>query len=62
MFSAPSFGTIWEVSARVDPSNEPLRGGRNVRAVIEAVAEVVQEHIDLMIRPSSGTTKTYQIL
>jgi hypothetical protein len=24
------------------------------------VAEVIQEHIDLLIRPSSGTTKTYQ--
>ncbi|WP_216636658.1 hypothetical protein [Arthrobacter sp. OY3WO11] len=26
------------------------------------VAEVIQEHIDLLIRPSSGTTKTYQTM
>src|SRR5688500_18214326 len=26
------------------------------------VAEVIQEHIDLLIRPSSGTTKTYQVM
>jgi hypothetical protein len=26
------------------------------------VDEVIQEHIDLLIRPSSGTTKTYQTM
>ncbi|WP_240721525.1 hypothetical protein [Pseudarthrobacter sp. NamE5] len=26
------------------------------------VAEVIQEHIDLLVRPSSGTTKTYQVM
>jgi hypothetical protein len=26
------------------------------------VAEAIQEHIDLLIRPSSGTTKTYQTM
>jgi len=26
------------------------------------VAEVIQEHIDLLIRPSSGTTKTYRTM
>src|SRR4029453_9906998 len=26
------------------------------------VAEVIQEHIDLLIRPSSGTTRTYQTM
>ncbi|WP_256583251.1 hypothetical protein, partial [Pseudomonas sp. FW305-25] len=26
------------------------------------MAEVIQEHIDLLIRPSSGTTKTYQTM
>jgi len=26
------------------------------------VSEVVQEHIDLLVRPSSGTTKTYQTM
>lgn len=26
------------------------------------VAEVIQEHIDLLIRPSSGTVKTYQTM
>ena len=26
------------------------------------VAEVIQEHIDLLVRPSSGTTKTYQTM
>jgi len=26
------------------------------------VAEVIQEHIDLFIRPSSGTTKTYRTM
>ncbi len=31
-------------------------------ARIPTVAEVVQEHIDLLIRPSSGTTRTYQVM
>ena len=26
------------------------------------VAEVIQEHIDLLVRPSSGTVKTYQTM
>ena len=26
------------------------------------MAEVIQEHIDLLIRPSRGTTKTYQTM
>ncbi|WP_240684947.1 tyrosine-type recombinase/integrase [Arthrobacter nitrophenolicus] len=29
---------------------------------VPTVAEVVQEYIDLLIRPSSGTTKTYQTM
>jgi integrase len=29
---------------------------------VPTVAEVIQEHIDLLIRPSSGTTKTYQTM
>jgi integrase len=29
---------------------------------VPMVAEVIQEHIDLLIRPSSGTTKTYQMM
>ncbi|WP_243179060.1 hypothetical protein [Arthrobacter humicola] len=29
---------------------------------VPTVAEVVQEHIDLLIRPSSGTTRTYQMM
>jgi hypothetical protein len=32
------------------------------QARIPTVAEVVQEHIDLLIRPSSGTTRTYQVM
>lgn len=31
-------------------------------ARVPTVAEVVQEHIDLLIRPSSGTTRTYQVM
>lgn len=31
-------------------------------ARVPTVAEVVQEHIDLLIRPSSGTVKTYQVM
>jgi hypothetical protein len=30
-------------------------------ARVPTVADVVQEHIDLLIRPSSGTTRTYQV-
>ncbi|MEV4954028.1 hypothetical protein [Paenarthrobacter nitroguajacolicus] len=29
---------------------------------VPTVAEVIQEHIDLLIRPSSGTVKTYQTM
>ncbi|MDQ0211365.1 hypothetical protein [Arthrobacter bambusae] len=29
---------------------------------VPTVAEVIQEHIDLLIRPSSGTTRTYQTM
>ncbi|MCO4237993.1 site-specific integrase [Pseudarthrobacter sp. MDT3-28] len=32
------------------------------QARVPTVAEVVQEHIDLLVRPSSGTTKTYQVM
>ena len=32
------------------------------RAKIPTVGEVIQEHIDLLIRPSSGTVKTYQTM
>ncbi|GAP55206.1 ICEBs1 integrase [Arthrobacter sp. Hiyo6] len=32
------------------------------QATVPTVAEVVQEHIDLLIRPSSGTTRTYQVM
>jgi hypothetical protein len=32
------------------------------KARIPTVAEVVQEHIDLLIRPSSGTVRTYQVM
>lgn len=32
------------------------------RARVATVAEVIQEHIDLLIRPSSGTTRTYQVM
>ncbi|MFS2087633.1 tyrosine-type recombinase/integrase [Paenarthrobacter nicotinovorans] len=32
------------------------------RAKIPTVGEVMQEHIDLLIRPSSGTVKTYQTM
>ena len=32
------------------------------RARVPTVAEVIQEHIDLLIRPSSGTTRTYQVM
>ena len=30
--------------------------------LVPTVAEVIQEHIDLLIRPSSGTTRTYQTM
>lgn len=32
------------------------------QARVPTVAEVIQEHIDLLIRPSSGTTPTYQVM
>ena len=32
------------------------------QARVPTVAEVVQEHIDLLIRPSSGTVRTYQVM
>jgi integrase len=32
------------------------------QATVPTVAEVVQEHIDLLVRPSSGTTRTYQTM
>ncbi len=32
------------------------------QARVPTVAEVIQEHIDLLIRPSSGTTRTYQVM
>ncbi|MCR1160368.1 site-specific integrase [Paenarthrobacter sp. UW852] len=32
------------------------------RAKIPTVGEVIQEHIDLLVRPSSGTVKTYQTM
>ncbi|WP_426007383.1 hypothetical protein ACPFL9_10100 [Paenarthrobacter sp. NyZ202] len=32
------------------------------RAVIPTVGEVIQEHNDLLVRPSRGTVKTYQTM
>lgn len=36
--------------------------GRTNQARVPTVAKVIQEHIDLLIRPSSGTTRTYQTM
>ncbi|MEW9870666.1 tyrosine-type recombinase/integrase [Arthrobacter sp. HS15c] len=46
-------GQSFEVAQSALLSNE---------ARVPTVAEVVQEHIDLLIRPSSGTTRTYQVM
>jgi hypothetical protein len=32
------------------------------QARVPTVADVIQEHIDLLFRPSSGTTRTYQVM
>ena len=32
------------------------------QARVPTVADVIQEHIDLLVRPSSGTTRTYQVM
>jgi len=29
---------------------------------VPTVADVIQEHIDLLVRPSSGTTSTHQVM
>jgi hypothetical protein len=33
-----------------------------MRSGTPTFAEVIQEHIDLLIRPSSGTVKTYRVM
>jgi integrase len=46
-------GQSFEIAQHAILSNE---------ARVPTVAEVVQEHINLLIRPSSGTTRTYQVM
>lgn len=46
-------GQSYEIAQHAILSNETR---------VPTVAEVVQEHIDLLTRPSSGTTRTYQVM
>jgi DNA replicative helicase MCM subunit Mcm2 (Cdc46/Mcm family) len=48
-----SNGQSFEIAQHAIPTNQ---------ARVPTVAEVIQEHINLLIRPSSGITRTYQVM
>jgi hypothetical protein len=44
------------------PSKLRSRHSSTIQKRVPTVADVIQEHIDLLMRPSSGTVKTYQTM